>query len=65
MGTDAGDKVLKEQLASLKRENNELNTKVKQLDAELKKGARQATTMGNEEVRFPVITVGLLFLCSL
>nr|XP_034326344.1 myosin-11 isoform X3 [Crassostrea gigas] len=48
-GTDAGDKVLKEQLASLKRENNELNTKLKQLDAELKRGARQATTMGNEE----------------
>ncbi|XP_062575781.1 myosin-11-like isoform X4 [Saccostrea cucullata] len=48
-GSDAGDKVLKEQLANLKRENNELNTKIKQLDAEIKRGARQATTMGNED----------------
>lgn len=49
--SDAGDKVLKEQLVNLKRENNELNTKIKQMDAEIKRGAKQATTIGNEEVR--------------
>jgi cell division septum initiation protein DivIVA len=34
----------------MKRENNELNTRIKQLDAEIKRGAKQATTMGNEDV---------------
>lgn len=41
---------MKEQLANMKRENNELNTRIKQLDAEIKRGAKQATTMGNEDV---------------
>lgn len=49
-GSEAGDRALKEQLANMKRENNELNTRIKQLDAEIKRGAKQATTMGNEDV---------------
>ncbi|XP_056022835.1 uncharacterized protein LOC125649969 isoform X2 [Ostrea edulis] len=48
-GSEAGDRALKEQLANMKRENNELNTRIKQLDAEIKRGTKQATTMGNED----------------
>ncbi|KAK3096468.1 hypothetical protein FSP39_000498 [Pinctada imbricata] len=45
----AVDKGMKDQLMATKRENAELNNKIKQLEMEIKRGSREKTTVGAED----------------
>lgn len=47
--SDAVTQNLKAQIVNLKRENNEANARIKQLEMEVKKGGHAGTT-GSEEV---------------